>query len=82
LGVDGERIDGLVQTQQRVLHDAAKWVAPGGQLVYATCSVLRVENEGAVAAFLERHPEFSQRSIRRWDVGETDGFFTADLVRR
>ncbi len=81
LGVDGERIDGLVQTQQRVLHDAAKWVAPGGQLVYATCSVLRVENEGAVAAFLERHPEFTQRSMRRWDVGETDGFFTADLVR-
>jgi len=32
-------------------------LAPGGRLVYATCSVLRAENADVVARFLERRPE-------------------------
>ena len=44
-------IAGLAATQQRLL--AALWplLAPGGRLVYATCSVLRAENEAVLAAF-------------------------------
>jgi 16S rRNA (cytosine967-C5)-methyltransferase len=37
--------------QQRILASAAQLVAPGGRLVYATCSLLRAENEDVVAAF-------------------------------
>jgi 16S rRNA (cytosine967-C5)-methyltransferase len=41
--------------QQRVLLEAAaRLVAPGGRLVYSTCSIDPEENEGVVAAFLER----------------------------
>ena len=54
----GERLDGLVKTQQEILARAAPLVAPGGILIYATCSILREENEEQVAAFLAAHMEF------------------------
>ena len=31
---------------------------PGGRIAYITCSVLRVENEERVEAFLAAHPDF------------------------
>lgn len=44
--------------QADILARAARCVAPGGRLVYATCSVLAEENEEQIARFLERHPDF------------------------
>ncbi len=41
-----------------ILDSAAKTVAPGGELVYSTCTFAPEEDEGQVAAFLARHPEF------------------------
>jgi len=52
----------LVAKQSAILESAARLVKPGGRLVYATCSLLREENEDVVQAFLERHPEFSVSS--------------------
>ena len=49
----------LVAKQTSILESAARLVKPGGRLVYATCSLLREENEDVVQAFLDRHPEFS-----------------------
>lgn len=46
--------------QGNILDAASKLVKTGGRLVYATCSVLREENENIVEAFLARHPEFKQ----------------------
>lgn len=43
----------LPDLQLRMLGAAASRVAIGGELVYATCSVLSVENEGVVDSFLE-----------------------------
>jgi 16S rRNA (cytosine967-C5)-methyltransferase len=37
--------------QQRILDSASQLVAPGGRLVYATCSLLRAENEAVAEAF-------------------------------
>lgn len=47
--------------QDAVLDGGVLYVRPGGRLIYVTCSVLAEENEDRVAAFLERHPEFSVR---------------------
>ncbi|MBI3714872.1 MAG: RsmB/NOP family class I SAM-dependent RNA methyltransferase [Betaproteobacteria bacterium] len=45
--------------QAAILASAARLVAPGGKLVYATCSFLREENEGIIEAFLQSHEEFT-----------------------
>ncbi len=45
--------------QQAILASAARLVKPGGRLVYATCSLLREENEGVVEAFLAAHEAFA-----------------------
>jgi 16S rRNA (cytosine967-C5)-methyltransferase len=48
----------LAQKQSRILSSAARLVKPGGRLVYATCSILRDENEAVVDAFAATRPEF------------------------
>lgn len=50
---------GLLETQHQILLQAAALVAPGGRLVYATCSLLSEENEDQVARFLAEQPSFS-----------------------
>src|SRR6201996_6838584 len=49
----------LAPKQASILANAARLVKPGGRLVYATCSILKVENEDIVTAFLEAHPDFA-----------------------
>jgi 16S rRNA (cytosine967-C5)-methyltransferase len=48
----------LSQKQSRILAAAARLVKPGGRLVYATCSILREENEAVVDAFVVNTPGF------------------------
>jgi 16S rRNA (cytosine967-C5)-methyltransferase len=55
-----EAIEELAAKQTRILKSAASLVKPGGRLVYATCSVLRDENEAIVDGFLASHPQFTQ----------------------
>ncbi|MDE0031437.1 MAG: 16S rRNA (cytosine(967)-C(5))-methyltransferase RsmB [Deltaproteobacteria bacterium] len=49
----------LAALQADILQQAATRVAPGGLLVYATCTLSRPENEEVVEGFLERHREFA-----------------------
>ncbi|MCI2047169.1 MAG: RsmB/NOP family class I SAM-dependent RNA methyltransferase [Faecalibacterium sp.] len=42
-----------------ILDDAAAALAPGGVLVYSTCTFAPEEDEGQIGAFLARHPEFT-----------------------
>ena len=49
----------LTAKQTSILDAASTLVRPGGRLVYATCSLLSAENDAIVAAFLEKHPDFS-----------------------
>ncbi|CAK0750626.1 16S rRNA (cytosine967-C5)-methyltransferase [Gammaproteobacteria bacterium] len=48
----------LTTEQKQILATAATLVRPGGRLVYATCSLLRAENEAIVEDFLASHPDF------------------------
>ncbi|WP_094849929.1 RsmB/NOP family class I SAM-dependent RNA methyltransferase [Bordetella genomosp. 9] len=55
-----EALQELGLLQARILNAAARCVAPGGRLVYATCSLLPEENEAQAEVFLATHPEFEQ----------------------
>ena len=54
----GPKVAELTQMQADILARAATMVKPGGRLIYATCSLLREENQDIVAGFLQAHPEF------------------------
>lgn len=68
--------------QIEVIANAADYIGPNGQLVYATCSVLQAENAVVVAAFLRAHPGWtciSQNMRLPNEFG--DGFFHAVLQK-
>ena len=78
-----EKLAALVKLQADILGACASRVAPGGVLVYSTCSNEPEENESQVAAFLARHPDFSLAESREsipFESG-TDGAFAARLMR-
>jgi 16S rRNA (cytosine967-C5)-methyltransferase len=54
-----ESLQALISTQASILRQAARCVAPGGRLVYGTCSILPEENEQQVEAFLAENPDFT-----------------------
>ena len=80
---NGEKLAALVKLQSEILDACASRVAPGGVLVYSTCSNEPEENEAQVAAFLARHPDFSLEESRESIPfeSETDGAFAARLRR-
>ena len=61
-----DRIEELLPLQQDILDSAAKMVAPGGTLVYCTCTLNSDENESQVEMFLESHKSFHTVSIRKY----------------
>ena len=52
----------LVQKQRAILRAASRLVKPGGRLVYATCSILKAENEAIADEFAASSPEFASLS--------------------
>jgi 16S rRNA (cytosine967-C5)-methyltransferase len=78
-----DRLAQLCEMQDGILDEAARRVARDEWLVYATCSVLRCENEDRVNAFLARHPDWTCEGQKRFDISRAgDGFFTARLTRK
>jgi len=66
--------------QGDVIRNASRYVANGGMLIYATCSVLRSENIDIVNVFLTSHPDWTCLSIsQRFPDATGDGFFFSVL---
>ncbi len=60
---DVAALAGLPAVQYRILENVARYVRPGGTLLYSTCTLLRRENESVVHAFLEEHGEFQPEPL-------------------
>lgn len=67
---------GCARRQAEILDGAAALVRPGGRIVYSTCTLNPTENEDTVAAFCERHPEFSLRPFSLPGVQAPSGMLT------
>ena len=87
----------LPALQLQILCNQARYVRPGGVLLYSTCTLVREENEGVVERFLESHPDFTLEPLPLPAIfpknesgmlalvpGEydTDGFFMARLRKK
>ncbi|BBA33466.1 ribosomal RNA small subunit methyltransferase RsmB [Methylocaldum marinum] len=87
-------IGALHDLQRRILNASWPMLAPGGLLLYATCSILRHENDVRIAEFLEKHADARElpieanwgravghgRQILTGDHG-MDGFYYARLAK-
>ncbi len=85
----------LTVAQSTILENAARYVKPGGTLIYSTCTILPEENGQVVDGFLSGHPEFSRETFTLpAPMGEqpgeltlwphrhgTDGFYICRLRR-
>ncbi len=58
-----KHIQRCARLQHQLLQAAARLVRPGGYLVYSTCTFAPEENEGVVARFLARHPDFQVEPV-------------------
>lgn len=77
-----ERLAQIGAVQDEILDRLAPLVAPGGVLAYATCSVLRAENEDRIAAFVNRTPGWGVKTMQRFTpLTGGDGFFLALLTQ-
>lgn len=56
-------VEEQLRDQAAILRTAARFVRPGGRLLYATCSILPDENENQVLSFLADHPEFEPANL-------------------
>ena len=72
------------EKQRAILSQAVSLLAPGGKIVYATCSLEREENEDVVSGVLHGHPELvcEQEMWRVPGREEGDGFYAARLAIR
>lgn len=72
----------LTVIQADILDRYSQMTKEGGILVYSTCSILPMENQNQITAFLEKHPEFileEQQTV--YPSAGGDGFFMARMRR-
>ena len=62
-------IHSLIELQEKLLENAIKMLAPGGTLIYCTCSLQKCEGEYQIERILEQHPELSRAAIHVHELG-------------
>ena len=77
-------LDALPTLQMEILSSAAKTLKRGGTLLYSTCTITRRENQEVVEKFLAAHEDFQLVEMQTLlpNVTDTDGFFSAKLIRK
>ncbi|MBR6855024.1 MAG: RNA methyltransferase [Fibrobacter sp.] len=77
-----ESINEIAELQYKILENASTALAPGGRIVYATCSPDPAETTRVIARFLKAHPEFvkvGEPVLPGLKDSRLDGFFAQAL---
>lgn len=74
-------IDIISEIQYKILDNCSKYLKPNGELVYSTCSILNIENEGLILKFLKQNENFTLEKITQ-DImeNETEKYFEKYLI--
>ena len=74
----------LMALQREIFAEAVKYIKPTGRIVYATCSILKVENEEQVDYFLKEHGLEIEGEVLNLlpESGGSDGFFAVTMRRK
>ncbi len=78
--MSSQKVDELVALQSKLLDNLIPLLAPGGRLVYSTCTIHPKENDRQIERFITRHPELIlKRQHQLWPNLEKsgDGFYAA-----
>lgn len=67
---------GCARRQGDILDSAAVMLRPGGRLVYSTCTLNTIENEGVIEAFLQRHEDFELVAFELPGLSAPEGMLT------
>lgn len=78
-----KRMKKLCETQAQLLESALALLAPGGRIIYSTCSLEPEENRKQITAFRKVHPEVACTGVeeRIPTRSQTDGVFACALER-
>lgn len=79
-----ENVQLCADRQDEILDCADLMLRPGGTLVYSTCTFATLENEGSIARFIERHPDYEVVGQQRlWPHQiKGEGHFVAVLKKQ
>ncbi len=80
-----EAVQEMAAKQLAILRSAARLLKPGGRLVYATCSLLREENEAVAQAFGEQETCFrllpAAQALAPLKLADPDALCSGDFLR-
>ncbi|HET7152517.1 MAG TPA: methyltransferase domain-containing protein [Candidatus Kapabacteria bacterium] len=76
-----EKIQHYVSDQLSILDTYSPFVRVNGKLVYATCSVLKEENDDVVSRFLLAHPNYSVAPVKTEKNTMSDDLFDNGFLR-
>lgn len=75
---DTRDIEKLVETQWRILAQAAYILPSGGTMIYCTCSTLKAEGEHQIERFLEEYPDFKRDPITAKELDGREELLTKE----
>ncbi|MBU0800246.1 MAG: MFS transporter, partial [Alphaproteobacteria bacterium] len=68
----------LVDTQARLLENACNMLAPGGVVVYCTCSLQKDESERQIEKILATRKDMQRVAVRPQELGDIKGIITTE----
>ena len=93
-----ESLKSILKVQRDIVSNAARYVKPGGKLIYSTCTLNKQENEENIKWFIKKYPNFEIEPLYLGKLSNIiyhkegfitilpdelmDGFFIAKMVRR